>query len=144
MKIKMERTITVYVNITYKTNNNELVQTFNVTTKRKKDLSYLYDSRFLLKNKIDKIISDNLLDNFIKRVDHEDKIEMFYEIQEKPAPLIKVFNIYIPPFLGCIYCSNAEKKSDNGFFYCKIKKKHYQKNGIKRCPVFKTKEKILT
>lgn len=143
MKVKMERTITVYVNITYKEIEKELLQSFNVSTSRKQDLSYLYDSRFLFKNKIDNIIKENALEGFIRRVDCDDRVEMYYELQSKPSPLIKSFVIYIPPYLGCEYCANAEKK-ENGFVYCTIKKKHYQKNGIKRCPVFRTMEKILT
>lgn len=141
-KIKEERNITIYVNITYKLEDC-LIQTFSFTCKRKQDLSYLYDCRFLIKNELEKIIKENLEEGFITRIDCEDKVIIKYNSSNIPSPKIKVINSYIPPFLGCEYCSKAEIK--DGFVYCAEKNKHYTKsNGIKRCPIFRIKEKILT
>lgn len=141
-QIKEARNIVIYVNITYEEKDNELTQTLSFSTKRKQDLAYLYDSRFLIKNEIEKLIKNILLSGFIQRIDHTDKIEMKYKVQKHPAPCIKVINAYIPPYLGCLYCLKAEVKGD--FYFCPEKNKHYVKPGIKRCAVFRTKEKILT
>lgn len=141
-QVKEARNIIIYVNITYKENENELIQTLSFSTKRKQDLAFLYDSRFLIKNEIEKLIDSILLDNFLQRTDCPDKIEMKYSKQDHPAPCIKVINTYMPAYLGCLYCSKAEYK--DLFIFCPEKNKHYTKPGIKRCPVFRTKEKIIT
>lgn len=140
--IKEPRLIDVFVNITYSVKNDELKQTFEFNVSNKKHLDYLFDNRFLFKNKIDRIIKDNVLEGFIRRVDDNDKVEIYYENQKPPKPIIRKINCIVPPFFGCEFCKHATKKG--GFTYCKEKKKHYPKDGIKRCPIFRCSELELT
>ena len=107
-------------------------------------MNYLFDARLPFKNKIDKLISDNQLNNFIKRIDMKDEVDMYYEIQEIPQSQIKKIHAYVPPYYGCKYCKKAQE--EGLFFYCPEKNKHYLKTsgGIKRCPVFRSKDEIIT
>ena len=141
--IKEERNVEVLVNIRYITTETELIQSFEFVPDNKKDLRYLFDKRFLFKKRIEDLIEKMLLDNFKERIDSTDKIIIKYEKQEPPKNCIRKIQAYIPPYLGCNYCVLAQTEGE--FIYCPIKNKHYTKiGGVKRCPVFKSKEKILT
>lgn len=143
-KIKEEKNVEILVNIRYEESGNELVQTYEFSSSNKKNLAYLFDARFLFKRKIDRLVSSNLLDGYLSRTDDVDRITIRYQKQDKPRNCMRVLSAYIPPFFGCAYCDKA--KIENEFIYCPERNKHYTKisGGIKRCPVFRTKEKILT
>ena len=142
--IKEPKNIEILVNIKYELTDEYLKQKFEFFSTNKKNLNYLFDARLPFKNKIDKLISDNQLNNFIKRIDMKDEVDMYYEIQEIPQPQIKKIHVYIPPYYGCKYCKKAQE--EGLFFYCPEKNKHYLKTngGIKRCPVFRSKDEIIT
>lgn len=140
--IKIAKQINFYVNIKYKFAGEELHQIFEFSTTNKKYLTYAYDSRYLLKRKIEKLIKDEFQENFIDRIDEKDYIEMVYKTQKRPRPRIVNLSFYLPPFNGCKYCTKAEKQGN--FLYCSEKNKHYDSNGIRNCKVFKSIEEILT
>lgn len=142
MTIKEPKNIEILVNIKYKEEEDEVIQRFEFNVTNKKYLDYLFDSRFLFKERIEKLIKDNLLENFISRVDRRDSVEIKYAKQEVPVPCIRKIQAYTPPYFGCKYCSKAEEEGN--FLFCPEKKKHYSKPGIQRCPVFRVKEEILT
>jgi hypothetical protein len=121
-----------------------LIQTFDFSAENKKYLNYLFDARFLFKRKVDKLVSDFLLDGYISRIDEPNRITLKYRNQEKPKNCIRKLQAYIPPYFGCLYCCKAEIKGE--FIYCPEKSKHYTlvSEGIKRCPVFRSKDKIIT
>lgn len=141
-QIKEAKNIELFVNIKYKTENNKLIQIFEFNVSNKKYYDYLLDQRLLFKDKINSLIKEFLLKDFISRVDDIDKIIITYNIQEIPKPCIRKIQTYVPPYFGCLYCSKAENKE--GFIYCPEKSKHYPFPGVKRCPVFKTKDEVLT
>lgn len=140
--IKEPKNVELLINIICEKKGEKLIQHFKFNVKNKKHLDYLFDNRFLFKQKIDKIISANVLDGFIERVDDVDEVRIKYiNDEEIPKPFIRKINVVMPPFFGCEYCCRAEKK--DCFIYCKEKGKHYTK-GILRCPIFKCKEIELT
>ena len=143
-KIKEEKNIEILVNIRYENKGKELIQTYEFSSSNKKNLNYLFDTRFLFKRKVDKLISTFLLNDYIDRIDEPDKITIRYKAQTKPSNCIRKLRAYIPPYFGCMYCEKA--KIEDQFIYCPEKNKHYTlaSQGIKRCPIFKTKDKILT
>jgi hypothetical protein len=143
-KIKEEKNVEILVNIRYENKDDQLIQTYEFSSSNKKNLNYLFDARFLFKRKIDRMINNFLLDGYISRIDEENKITIKYKKQEKPKNCMRKLQAYIPPFFGCIYCEKAKIEGD--FIYCPEKNKHYTavSQGVKRCPVFRTKEKILT
>ena len=143
-KIKEEKNVEILVNIRYENKDDQLIQTYEFSSSSKKNLNYLFDARFLFKRKIDRMINNFLLDGYISRVDEENKITIKYKKQEKPKNCMRKLQAYIPPFFGCMYCEKAKIEGD--FIYCPEKNKHYTavSQGVKRCPVFRTKEKILT
>ena len=143
-KIKEEKNVEIFVNIKYNLKDDKLIQIFEFSSDNKKNLNYLFDAKFLFKRKLDKLISEYLLDGYLERTDDFDKVIIKYEKQEKPSNCIRKLQAYIPPFFGCIYCEKAVIEND--FIYCPEKNKHYTliSQGIKRCPIFRTKDKILT
>ena len=141
-QIKEARNIEIFVNIRYEEKENGLLQKFNFAVTNKKHLDYLFDARYLFKRKIDKLIKEILLEGYISRVDSKDEIDILYQQQKKPLNSIKKIQTYVPPYLGCKFCEKAQ--DDNGFIYCPEKNKHYSKEGIQRCPVFRSKEEIIT
>lgn len=140
-QIKEAKNIEIFVNITYKVEDEKLIQIFTFTVSNKKYLSYLFDARLLFKSKIEKILNDFLLEGFVSRIDGKDFIEMKYNLQKIPKPCIRKIQVYLPPFFGCKYCRLAE--NNNGTIYCREKNKHYTE-GIKRCQIFKSKDKIIS
>lgn len=141
-KIREEKNVEFLVNIRYRIEGEKLIQTFEFSSSSKKNFIYLFDPRFLFKNKIDNLLSEFLLKDFLQRIDEENKITFLYEKQEIPKNCIRKLSAYIPPCFGCEYCSKAIQEND--FIFCPVKNKHYPFPGVKRCPVFKTKNKILT
>ena len=143
-KIKEEKNIEILVNIRYEIKDDFLFQTYEFSSSNKRDLNYLYDARLAFKRKIDRMINNFLLDGYVSRIDEENKITIKYQKQEKPKNCIRKIQSYVPPYFGCLYCEKAKIEGD--FIYCPEKNKHYTKvsDGIKRCPVFRSKEKLLT
>jgi hypothetical protein len=140
--IKIAKQIDFYVNIKYKKDGDKLHQIFEFNVTNKKYLAYAYDSRYLLKRKIDKLIKDEFVENFIERIDEKEYIEVIYETEKTKRPKIVNLNFYLPPFNGCKYCEKCEKQGN--FLYCIEKNKHYDLAGIKNCKVFKSVEEIIT
>lgn len=140
--IKEPKNIGVFININYEETDDNLIQKFSFSVENKKYLDYLFDARFLFKQKIENIITDNLLNGFQKRVDEKNCVSIYYDKQDKPRPIIKKIQAYTPPYFGCLFCKKAKKK--DGFVFCEEKNKHYVNPGIKRCPVFRCKEEIIT
>jgi len=145
--IKTAKRIPFLVNITYKFDSAIIEQTFSFQTTNKKYLKYAYDQRYCLMRKIEKLIEKELLSNlsYIGRVEDEDKIKILYRNDfGKFDAASKIVNceFYLPPFNGCKYCTKCETQGD--FLYCKEKKKHYDYNGIKNCPVFNSVNEIIT
>ena len=140
--IKIARQIDFYVNIKYKKNGDELHQIFEFNVTNKKYLTYAYDSRYLLKRKIEKLIRDEFVENFVERIDEKEYIEVIYKTEKIKKPKIVNLNFYLPPFNGCKYCEKCEKQGN--FLYCKEKNKHYDLAGIRNCKVFKSIEEIIT
>lgn len=142
-KIKEAKNIEVFVNIRYSYNDDgNLSQKFNFVVSNKKYLDYITDKRYLLKDKIEHLISSFLLENFIERIDRKENVEIIYKHQERPENCIRKIQCYIPPYCGCKYCQIAEK--DGNFIYCPEKNKHYVGNGIQKCPIFKSIDEVLT
>lgn len=142
-QIKEAKNIEIFVNITYTIESEDLVQKFSFSAKNKKYLSYLLDARLLFKDKIEKMLKEFLLEDFKSRIDGKDFIEMRYGQQEIPKPCIRKIQAYVPPYFGCKYCIFAEKQ-ECGIINCRKKEKHYSDGGIKRCPVFKSKDDIIS
>jgi hypothetical protein len=140
--IKIARQIDFYVNIKYKKNGDELHQIFEFNVTNKKYLTYAYDARYLLKRKIEKLIRDEFVENFVERIDEKEYIEVIYKTEKIKKPKIVNLNFYLPPFNGCKYCEKCEKQGN--FLYCKEKNKHYDLAGIRNCKVFKSIEEIIT
>lgn len=140
-QIKEAKNIEVLVNITYENNDNTISQIFSFVVSNKRYLSYLQDARFSFKKKLEKLISSMLLDGFQRREDCEDKITMFYSKQDLPKPCIRKIQFYVPPYLGCNFCSLA--KIEGQFVFCPEKNKHYV-GGVKRCPIFRSKDELIT
>lgn len=143
-KIKEAKNIEILVNIRYENEGDYLKQRFEFKPSNKKHLDYLFDARYLFKNKIDDLIKKTMLEDFVKRVDSKEEIDMYYEKQAMPQPQIRKIYAYIPPYCGCQFCKKAEEKGM--FYFCPEKNKHYTKadGGIKRCPVFRSKDEIIT
>lgn len=143
-KIKEEKNVEILVNIRYEVKDDQLIQTYEFSSSSKKNLNYLFDARFLFKRKVDKLISTFLLNDYIDRIDESDKITIRYKAQEKPSNCIRKLQAYIPPCFGCMYCEKAKIEGD--FIYCPEKNKHYTvaSEGVKRCPVFRQKNKLIT
>lgn len=140
-QVKEAKNIEVLVNITYEEVEDKLKQKFTFVLPNKKYCCYLYDARVNLKNKIEELLQNFLLEDFQKREDFESSIVMTYGKQEVPKPSIRKIQVYIPPCFGCQYCKYAEEKEE--FIFCKKKEKHYV-GGVKRCSVFRSKDEILT
>lgn len=140
-QIKEAKNIELFVNIKYE-ETDTLSQIFEFNVNNKKYLNYLLDQRLLFKDKINRLIKEFLLPDFISRIDDIDKVIIKYKKQKKPKPCIRKIQAYVPPYFGCKFCSKAEHK--DGFAFCPEKNKHYPGDGVKRCPVFKTKEELLT
>ena len=85
-KIREEKNIEVLVNIRYKNIDDQLVQTYDFTSSNKKILNYLFDTRFLFKRKIDRLIKEFLLEGYISRVD-----EKFDTLQHL---VMQLYNVY--------------------------------------------------
>lgn len=142
-KIKEEKNIKFYINITYRQEPGIIIQTFDFTTSNKRYLPFIYDKRYLFKKQFEKLIASELLEDFMNRVDLDDKVIMTYGRGATPQkPRMAIINDYLPPYAGCSYCAKA--KVDGDFLYCPEKDKHYRLPGIKRCPVFYSKSKVLT
>jgi hypothetical protein len=139
------KNIEFYVNIFYQSENNILIQTFQFVS-QKKNFKYVFDKRYCLKEKIDKLlINENKSGDeiyFINRTDYEDKIILFYRIKQiyNFENYIKNLSFYLPPN-NCLYCQH--NKRDGDFIFCNEKKKHYQ-IPIKTCKIFKSIEEIIT
>lgn len=145
-KIKEIKNIEVLINIIYNYEevNGEklLVQNFNFICNNKKQYSYLFDKRLDFKRKIEKIIKELELKDFVHRADEEECVKIYYKNQEAPKNLMRAIICQVPPYFGCIFCSKAEV--NELFIKCPEKSKHYTIPGIQRCPVFKMKEEIIT
>lgn len=141
-QIKEAKNIEILVNIRYEEKDDKLIQRFQFSVTNKKHLDYLFDARFLFKRKIDKLINDFLLEDYVSRTDSKDEIEMVYLKQKKPNNCIRKIQAYVPPYFGCKFCEKAKIKGE--FIFCPEKNKHYTLQGIQRCPVFRTKEEIIT
>lgn len=141
-QIKEPKLIEVIANIRYEEKEDTLVQKISFVVPNKKYLPYLFDARFLFKNKIEKLIKDILLKGFIRRIDDIDNIEIIYEKQEKPKPCMKKLACYTPPYFGCSYCQLAQE--EGLFIFCPEKNKHMTKPGVQRCKIFRVKEEIIT
>jgi hypothetical protein len=142
-KIKVAREIEFIVNITYKTLEDKIEQTYSFNVLNKKYLSYAFDYRFTLKRKLDKLYQDKLLNNFLKRIDCPDKVIFYYSLQAVPKPEMVNETFYLPPFNGCLYCKKASFE-DNEFVFCKEKNKHMAYPGVKSCKIFNSIEEVLT
>ena len=140
-QIKEAKNIEILVNITYEEKENSLLQKYTFVVSNKKYLKYLQDARFSFKFKLEKIINELLLQNFQRREDSEECIIMYYDKQKMPPPIIRKIQGYVPPYTGCQYCRLAEFKEQ--FVYCTKKEKHYV-GGVKRCPVFRNKDELIT
>lgn len=140
--IKEVKNIEVLINIRYKQEEDKTIQTFQFSTSNKKYLDYLFDKRYLFKNKIEKLIKSLLLKDFISRIDSNEEVVLIYNKQEIPKNKMRKIVCQVPPYCGCQFCDKAEKK--DCFVFCKEKNKHYTKDGIKRCPIFHMKEIVLT
>lgn len=137
-KINVGKTVDFTVRMSFSHSENQTIQTYSFITSNKKNLNYVSDSRYLLKKKLEKIFSENLLDGYVARKEEQDCIKFIYNsIFEVES---KVFNVsfFLPPYSGCLFCCKAEQEGD--FIYCPEKKKHYDSMGIKRCPIFSSKE----
>ena len=131
--IKEPKNIEILVNIRYEKKGKAA---------NKKYLDYLFDARYLFKNKIEKMINDFLLEGYKRRVDSKEEINVFYDEQEAPKNQIRKIQAYIPPNTGCKYCKKAQE--DGLFIFCPEKNKHYTKGGVNRCPIFRSKDELLT
>ena len=146
-KLKVAKKIPFFININYDLNGTTINQNFNFQTTNKKYLNYAYDQRFCLKRKIENLIDKELLSNtsYLGRIEDENKITIMYRNDfgefDSSSKIVNC-EFYLPPFNGCQYCSNCEKQGN--FLYCKLKKKHYDSEGIKSCPVFSSIDEILT
>lgn len=142
--VKEAKNIEVLVNIKYEMEGDFLKQKFEFMPSNKKHLDYLFDARFLFKKKIDDLIKKNMLADFVKRTDSKEEVDMYYTKQNPPQPQIRKIHAYIPPYCGCKFCKKAEIKGM--FYFCPEKNKHYTMadGGIKRCPVFRSKNEIIT
>lgn len=146
--IKIEKRINFLVTETVKKEKSCIIQTYTFYTTNKKYLKYAFDHRFCLKRKLEKIYEKNLLKSyeFISREEKESEVIFRYrydglEFGNFPS---KTFNcdFYLPPYNGCLYCTESRKEGD--FLYCEKKKKHYDSQGIKTCPVFQSKDEIIS
>jgi hypothetical protein len=139
------KNIEFYINIFYKNEGDNLIQTFQFVSK-KRNFKYAFDKRFCLKNKIDKLINDENktcdIIYFINRIDYDDRIVLIYKINNfcEFKNVIKNISFYLPPN-NCLYCEY--NKMDGDFIFCNEKKKHYQ-TPIKTCKIFKSIEEIIT
>lgn len=146
-KIKVAKRVPFFVNISYKLNGDTIEQIFSFRTTNKKYLKYAYDQRYCLKLKIERLIDNSLLSDcsFIGRIESEEKIIMQYRNDfgsfDNSARIVNC-EFYLPPFNGCLYCNKCKEEGD--FLYCETKKKHYDSQGIKNCPVFQSIEEIIT
>lgn len=146
-KLKVAKKIPFLVSITYNIKKGIIEQMFSFKTTNKKYLKYVYDQRYCLKRKIEKLIDSNFLSSnyYLGRVEHEDKIIILYNnCFDGFDDSSKIINceFYLPPFNGCLYCEKC--KTEGNFLYCKEKKKHYDSKGVKNCPVFQSIEEIIT
>ena len=140
--IKEAKNIELIINIKYTTTNDKLIQHFCFNLSNKKYTNYLFDVRYQFKRKIEALIKQFLLKDFIRRIDGTDEVVLEYKLQEAPMPVLRKIICVVPPYCGCSFCDRA--KEENDFLYCSEKKKHYAKPGIKRCPIFRSKDEILT
>lgn len=141
-ELKIAKQIDFYINIKYKIIDEKIHQIFEFNTSNKKYLAYAYDSRYLLKRKLEELIRKEALDGYIDRIDEKNYIEVIFNSAQKPKPKIVNLNFYLPPFNGCKYCQKCQRQGD--FLFCKEKNKHYDLAGIRNCKVFKSKEELLT
>lgn len=143
-KIKEEKNIKFYINITYFNREGTFVQRFDFSVSNKRYLPLIYDKRYLFKKDIDELLFNEKVDSsFVRRIDEKDYIEVVYSKNgSHSAPRIATISNYVPPYTGCIFCKKAKKKGD--FIFCDEKGKTYQYPGIKKCPVFLSLEKNLT
>ena len=143
MKLKVARAINFIVTITYIIKSDHIEQSFNFVVDNKKYLPYAFDDRYVLKRKLDELYKKYSLDLFIKKVDFEDKVVIYYSLQDIcMKPELVNMNFYLPPYNGCLFCNKAVKK--DGFIFCPEKNKHYDSLGIKSCKVFSSIEEVLT
>lgn len=147
-KIKIEKRVEFLVTETVKRERDCVAQIYTFYTTNKKYLKYAYDQRYCLKRKLEKIYDDNLLRNykFISREEKETEVIFRYEYDGSEFANFpsRTFNcdFYLPPYNGCLYCTECRKEGE--FLYCEKKKKHYEPQGIKTCPVFQSKDEILS
>lgn len=138
--------VTFYLNIQWQKTGfiDFIIQQF-LFISSKKYYKYAFDNRYILKQKIDDIINEEVNKNgleFVNRIDHKDMIEIVYKQNEdfKFKSFIKNVSFFLPPNT-CMYCKKKEEK--NGFIFCNEKKKHYQ-TPIKTCKIFRSINELIT
>lgn len=144
--IKLPQKIKFFVNVSYSVKENTIFQVFSFNTTNKKYLKYVYDQRFNLKNKIEKIIKKEMLNSssFLSRIENETNITMTYKNDFDVDKTSRIINceFYLPPYKGCKYCVFCNNSED--FLFCSKKEKHYNSPGIKTCAVFQSKDEVLS
>ena len=73
-ELKVAKQIDFYINIKYKIIDEKIHQIFEFNTSNKKYLAYAYDSRYLLKRKLEELIRKEALDGYIDRIDEKNYI----------------------------------------------------------------------
>lgn len=146
-KVKFARRIEFLVTESYKIDKDCLVQDYKFWTPNRKYLKYAYDQRFCLRRKLEALYKKDLVKGykFLAREEREDGVTFKYEFSgNKPITLSRIINceFYLPPFNGCLYCTKC--KSEGDFLYCEEKKKHYDSQGIKSCPIFQSIDEIIS
>lgn len=145
-KIKFARKIDFLVTETITNDKKYIKQTYRFWTSNKKYLKYAYDQRYCLMEKLETVYKKHALNlEFVRKEESEDNVVFVYKYDgdfiSKPSSTINC-EFYLPPFNGCKYCSRCVENGD--FLYCQIKEKHYDFKGIKNCPVFKSKNEIIS
>lgn len=146
-KVKFARRIEFLVTETYKRSGEYLLQKYQFWTPNKKYLKYAYDHRFCLRRKLEALYKKELLQNleFVSKDESEDNVTFKYKLTENDLSLVsKTFNceFYLPPYNGCVYCTKSKQEGD--FLFCTEKKKHYDSQGIKTCPIFQSIDEIIS
>jgi hypothetical protein len=107
-----------------------------------KDSHFLFDPRYLIYDKFEQKIRNNMLElEFLRRRNEKDRVVIEY-VADKDYIKVKnnIFIVaeFVPPNPGCIYCIHKGKELENGFFECLIKQKIIAQE-IDKCQVFKQK-----
>jgi hypothetical protein len=148
--LKVPKNLELYINIVYQYNNNIIKQILNFYMSNKRYLRYIYDMRYCLKSKVDKVLEEVNLNSqdiqYMSRIDEKSFIEVNYKILGKEKydfkPVIKCISFYLPPSSSCQYCK--KKRMENDMIYCEEKKKWYNKTGCKTCKIFSSIDEIIT